>query len=119
MKFARYTLVGGLATGVHYSFLLSAVERHWLLPPVAAGVGAFLGALVAYAGNRRFTFASDHEHAVALPRFLLVALLGMLLSSSCVWLGEQWGWHYLLAQILATGLGLLLTFHLNRRWTFA
>jgi putative flippase GtrA len=28
------------------------------------------------------------------------------------------GWHYLLAQMLATGLALLLTYFINRHWTF-
>jgi putative flippase GtrA len=28
-------------------------------------------------------------------------------------------WHYLLAQVLATGISLVLTFLINRRWTFA
>ena len=32
--------------------------------------------------------------------------------------GVRLGLHYLLAQVIATGAGLLLTFAVNRRWTF-
>lgn len=120
MVFARYLSVGGVATLTHYLFLLLTVERHWLLPPVAAGVGALCGAGVAYVGNRHFTFQSARHHRVAAPRFLLVALLGAGLSSMLVALGSTLlGWHYLLAQLIATGIAMGLTFHLNRRWTFA
>lgn len=120
MLFARYVLVGGLATFVHYCFLLLTVELHLLKPPVAAGIGAFLGALVAYWGNRHFTFESQREHRTAMPRFFLVALFGALMNSGLVWLGSvKLGWHYFLAQVVATVVVLLLTFSINRRWSFA
>jgi quinolinate synthase len=34
-------------------------------------------------------------------------------------LSQHWHLHYMLAQIIATGLGLILTFIINRFWTFA
>jgi putative flippase GtrA len=86
----------------------------------AAALGALAGALVAYAANRRFTFTRSRAgHRRALPRFLLVAATTMALSASIVRLGTvAWGLHYLLAQALATGVGLVLGYGLNRHWTF-
>lgn len=120
MSFPRYVAVGGGATATHYAFLLFAVESRWLAPPTAAAAGALIGALIAYLGNHRYTFASARAHRTAAPRFFLIAAFGALLNGAIVWLGcTRLGWHYLLAQLPATALVLLLTYLLNRRWTFA
>lgn len=119
--FTRYTLAGGAATAVHYALLSALVEGLRMDAAPAAALGALAGALVAYAANRRFTFAqrSRAGHRRALPRFLLVAATTMALSASIVRLGTAaWGLHYLLAQALATGIGLVLGYGLNRHWTF-
>ena len=46
------------------------------------------------------------------------ALVGALFGMVVVALAVRAGWHYVLAQMLATGLALLLTYFINRRWTF-
>ena len=87
---------------------------------LAAAIGATCGALAAYAGNRRFTFASDAAHCRALPRFLLVAALAAITSAALVFAGTEWlGLHYLVPQVAATVLVLFAGFTANRRWTFA
>lgn len=120
MAFARYTLAGGVATAAHYAVLLVLVEALGLPPAFAAAIGALCGAAVAYLANRRFTFTeSKVGHARALPRFLLVAVVGAGLNGLIVWFGNSvLGWHYLFAQALATLLVLFLTYRLNRHWTF-
>jgi putative flippase GtrA len=114
----RYLVVGGAATAAHWALMAWLVERQALPAWWASGAGAVLGAQVAFFANRRFTF--DH-HGPAWPawwRFMGTAamggVLGMLIVATGVWLG----WHYLLVQALATGLVLLLTFAVNRAWTF-
>ena len=120
MEFARYTLIGGLATGGHYAVLIALVEALRVPPSIAAGLGAICGALIAYAGNRRFTFSGNHRHRKALPRFLLVAALGAALNGGIVWAGTTvLAWHYLAAQIAATFMVLIITYSYNRAWTFA
>jgi len=118
--FGRYVLMGGLATAVHYCVLVLMVEVWGVKPGVAAAAGALGGALAAYVGNRRLTFASTAAHRQALPRFLIVAASGALLSGSLVWSGTTLlGMHYLIPQLLATALVLVAGFAMNRRWTFA
>ncbi|MCG6876279.1 MAG: GtrA family protein [Betaproteobacteria bacterium] len=113
-------MIGGFATGVHYMVLLSLVEGLHVTPSLAAASGAVCGALVAYAGNRQFTFRHGPRHRTALPRFLLVAALGAALNGGGVWAGTAiLGWHYLVAQIAATLVVLLITYGCNRTWTFA
>jgi putative flippase GtrA len=117
--FLRYLLVGGAATAAHWALLALLVEAGWAPAWLASGAGALLGAQLAFFGNRRFTF--DHAGAVAPAwwRFMGTALAGGLLGMAIVGAGVALGWHYLLAQALATATVVLLTFVVNRTWTFA
>ena len=119
MAFVRYTLIGGIATAVHYAVLVVLVEGFNFSPSLSAMFGALCGALAAYIGNREFTFASSALHRIALPRFLVIAAVGAMLSGGIVWVGTViLAWHYLAAQLLATILIVLLTYQLSRLWTF-
>ena len=117
-RFLRYVGVGAVATAVHYAVLAACVELgHW---PAwwGSGVGAVVGAQVAFFGNRRFTF--DHSGPVgpAWLKFMGTAGAGALLGMAVVALGVALGWHYLAAQVAATLCSLLLTYAVNRAWTF-
>jgi putative flippase GtrA len=118
--FGRYLLVGLMATGIHYALLVALVELAGAAPAPAAILGAACGALGAYAGNRRYTFAAASAHGQALPRFLAVAALGAVTNGAIVWAGTSvLGMHYLAAQVVATSLVVWGGFVLNRRWSFA
>lgn len=118
--FSRYTLVGVCATAAHYLVLAACVERAGQAAWLGSGVGAAVGAQVAYAGNRWFTFAHRGEVGASSswPRFMLTALSGALLGMAIVALGVRLGAHYLIAQMIATVASLVLTFAVNRAWTF-
>jgi putative flippase GtrA len=117
-RFMRYTLVGAIATAVHYGLLAVAVElAHW--PAfIGSGLGAVVGAQVAFFGNRGFTFGHAGELGPAWVKFQGTALGGAALGMLVVGIGVDLGLHYLAAQVLATLLSLLLTFAINRAWTF-
>ena len=117
--FIRYTAVGAIATAVHYLVLIACVEWGRWPAFIASGTGAVVGAQLAYAGNRWFTFAHTGAVRASWPRFQATALIGALISMAVVALGVRIGLHYLLAQIVATLLSLVLTFAVNRAWTFA
>lgn len=116
---SRYAAVGAVATAGHYALLVLLVEVAHMAPGPAALLGALFGAMLAYWGNRRFTFSGTRaSHATALPRFSVIAGLGALANAAIVGGGVAVGAHYLLMQALATVLVMMATFHLNRRWTF-
>lgn len=119
MTFSRYTLVGAMATALHYVALVSLVQLPYVPTALAAGVGALFGALFSYAGNRWFTFDSVVPHHVVLPRFLLVAALSMALSAGLVGaLTTLTEIHYLIPQLIASACVLVFGFHGNRLWSF-
>ena len=116
--FSRYTLVGAVATAAHYGVLVAWVECAGLAAWLGSGIGAVVGAQLAYAGNRWFTFAHRGAVGASWPRFMLTALGGALLGMAIVALGVRFGLHYLIAQGTATLTSLVLTFAINRAWTF-
>jgi putative flippase GtrA len=117
-RLLRYTLVGALATAAHYMLLVLGVEAFAWPAWVASGVGATLGAQLAYVGNRRFTFAHRGAIGTSWLRFQITALAGTLQGMAIVAAGVALGVNYLVAQIVATLAGLLTTFAINRAWTF-
>ncbi|MFA7282105.1 MAG: GtrA family protein, partial [Sterolibacterium sp.] len=69
--------------------------------------------------NYRYTFRSDKKHSEAVFKFAVVALIGMLLNTLFMWLGvEMLAMHYLLSQVVTTGLVFIWSFAANRCWTF-
>jgi putative flippase GtrA len=118
-RFLQYAAVGAVATAAHYAILVGLVEAGLLGAPRAAALGAWVGAQVAFAGNAAFTFRGAGASVGAWLRFQITAVVGTLLSFALVGAGTRLGVHYLLAQIAATLVNLLVTFEINRRWSFA
>ena len=121
MQFFWFIVAGSVATAVHYVVLVALVELLAFSAAPSAAVGTLCGAAVSYLLNRLMAFSeSSAGHTQALLRFVAIALLGAFLNGGLVWLGlHTLGWHYLLAQLLATLLVMGLTFQLHRIWTFA
>ncbi len=123
--FIRYGMTGAIATTFHYLILLLLVEAFGVMPWIATGVGAICGAIIAYIGNRKFTFASQiptnsTSNYKTLARFLIIAALGAALNILLMWLMTHYlNFYYFAAQIIATIIVLIVTYHLNRHWTFA
>ena len=118
-RFLQYAAVGAVATAAHYAILVGLVEARLLAPERAAALGAWVGAQVAFAGNAVFTFRGHGATFAAWLRFQVTAVFGAVLSFALVAVGVRLGAHYLLAQVLATAINLVVTFEINRRWSFA
>lgn len=120
MQFFVYALAGGAATLVHYTVLVVLVEWALFAAAPAAVIGALCGAVVGFMLNHKLTFANSNAQAHrALVRFMLTAAAGAAASGAMVWACVHWlNWHYLVAQAVATVVLLLLTYQINRRWSF-
>lgn len=116
---ARYAVVGAAATAVHYGVLIGLVEVARWPAWLGSGLGAVVGAQVAYVGNRWYTFVHGGTVTRSWPRFQATAVLGALVSMGLVALAVRFGWHYLLGQLVATIAAMSVTYAVNRRWTFA
>lgn len=116
--FIRYAFVGAFATVTQYSLLILCVELGEWPAFAASGFGAAVGAQVAYAGNRWFTFEHRGDLLDSWLRFQATAMVGVLLGMAIVGAAVRLGIHYLIAQVIATLLSMAITFAINRAWTF-
>ncbi|QSX31181.1 GtrA family protein [Shewanella cyperi] len=115
----RFALVGGGATFIH---LLCALlfNEELLLSPFIANLLAFCCAvLFSYTGHYHWTFLSNGRHAVQLPKFLLLAVMGLLLNQLLVFgLNGYLGLPYRLVLLVIVLVMPLLSFVLSRRLVF-
>ncbi len=117
-QFARFAMVGGIATLIQYVVLLALVQLAKLDPVWASAVGYALSAVFNYLMNYIYTFDSKAAHGPAAMKFAIIAGLGLLLNSLVMSLLISSGSHYLVAQVVATIVVLLWNFFGSRFWTF-
>lgn len=118
-QFLSFLSVGVLATACHYAMMIALVESEILGPVIAATIGATIGAIVSYGLNRTKTFRSERPHTEAAPRFFLIAAFAVFINAALMALFTKMaGLPYIFAQIIATGIIVLLTFSGNKFWTF-
>ena len=118
-QFLRFTGVGFVSAVGHYGLLIAMVQGARVDAVAASAAGAILGAIINYSLNYRLTFRSSKRHRESIVKFLVVATVGLALNTWLMWIGvDLLGLHYLLAQVLTTGLVLIWSFFGNRCWTF-
>lgn len=119
IRFVVFATLGAVGTLAHYAVLIGLVEAGLLRPAFATAVGATVGALINYVLSRRLAFRSTRAHREALPRFLLIAGLGIVLNPLLLaGLLAATGWPYLVCQLIVTVLLLAVNYAVHSRWTF-
>jgi putative flippase GtrA len=118
---AAFLLVGG--TGAVLFILLSTlmIELRTGLPEwlVSAMCWAILIGPV-YLGHRLFSFRSDAPHGRALPRYVAVQVLGLLLAAGFSWLAYAiLGLPSFAGAVLVAGLTAGVNFVILKLWAFA
>ncbi len=114
-----FGLMGGLSTVVH---VLTGLLAHYQagLSPFNANIVAYCaGFLVSYFGHRHFTFRSPGRISRSMPRFLVIALAGLVMSQAIVYLVVTMGglaYWFALAVVVATVPP--ATYVLGRIWAF-
>lgn len=118
-QFFRFAAMGGVATLTHLIVALTLNERLGLSALTANFLAFTTAILISYLGNHRWTFTRQGRHDHYLPRFLIVALTGMILNQLIVYgIVELGGWSYRLALAVVVLIVPLITFSLNRQWVF-
>lgn len=114
-----YACVGGLGTAAHYAVLICLVEFFGWEELHSTSLGFVIGAIVNYTLNYYITFKSDRSHFGTMVRFAAIAFLGFLLNGFLFYhLTGSLQIHYLPAQVVSTLGVMLVTYQLNRNWTY-
>ena len=118
-RFLGYAAAGVVATATHYAVMVALVT--WANSPevVASCVGFLAGACVKYPLNYWAVFASEQQHRVAVPRFVLSLAVGFVLNALLLAvLLRVLDVHYMVSQVLTTGVVLFVNYLLARHWVF-
>lgn len=118
-SFLMYLVSGVASVATHYAFTVFAVEILGWRALVATSVGFVVGAVTKYFLNYFLAFRSEEPHLSAIPRFA-VMLGGLFTANAAIFwaLHEHAGLHYMLAQVLTTGLLVPVGYVINRIWVF-
>lgn len=117
-KLLRFLLVGGFCTLAQYIILIILVRAAHVNPTVASTIGYSLSCILNYVLSHTFTFESTSSHTRALPRYVFVVVCALLLNATVMYGLTALGAHYLLAQVIATGVTLGWNFFAGLRWIF-
>jgi putative flippase GtrA len=111
--------VGATCTVVQYALLAAMIDGLGWWPALSAGVAFAAGAVLNYELSRRWTFFGREASWRSFLRFCAVSVLGLSLNVAIFEALLRAGApHYLVAQVVATGVVMLSNFTLYRIWAF-
>jgi putative flippase GtrA len=118
--FWRYCVVGGLAALLHFVVLIGLVEGANVIPIKASIIGFCMAVVLNYVLQYYWTFAANGSHTQKFIRFALIAVFALLINTGIFWLcNAVAALPYLLSQVAATGMVVVINFQLNRRYVFS
>ena len=117
-RFIKFGLIGVLNTLITISsyMLLVYLGVYYILANI---IGYSLGIINSFYWNKNWVFQVNSKQRNIFMKFVLVNLITLVINTLILYLLN----HYLhihpyLAQIIATGVGLVFNFFLNKKWTF-
>lgn len=118
-RLMRYAATGITSMLTHIGTLVLLTEGWSADPVVASSTGFCLSIVVSYVLQHRWVFAARTSHGRSVPRFLVVAGIGLALNAGIVALGTHvMGLHYALPQAIALIAVPVSNYVLNGSWTF-
>ena len=113
-RFARFALTGGFNTFVHGVIVALFFQKVLADAVMANGVAFLVATFLSYQINARWTFRSRRDSR-QLIRFLLVSLLGLLLTLLISALARNFGFSVFEGTLLVLGLMPPISFILEAR----
>jgi len=130
VKFIKFVVIGGAATLLQFFLLGLFVELGWLRPTLASATSYACSSVFNYLANYHLTFTSKQNHSQTLPKFVVTALIGVALNTALfsffLFLLDNYlltGTNlltaaYLIAQLFATLLTLIVNYLMHKFWIY-
>ena len=116
-QFISFSVIGAIGTAGHFAVLIISVQILSTDPITGSMAGFLVDAIINYLLNYHFTFKSGARHLESFPKFFTIAIIGLVLNISIMYVMTQW-LYYLVSQAIATAIVLIWNFLCNRFWTF-
>ncbi len=120
LQLLRFGITGSLATLTHFTTVILLVEFTRLHPLSANVLGFSCGFVISFYGHRFWTFSGTTQLVrIALPRFLLVAIINFICNQSLYYTFlMKFHWNYTIALVLVLGIMASITFLMSKLWVF-
>lgn len=119
LSLLRFIIVGGSATLLHYLIMTFLIYLIGTKADIASSTGYIISTIYNYWANSRYAFGGGHIHRRSLPRFLMVASIGLAINQIILLTGLFFSLSIIAAQLSATALVFLWNYLVNATWTFA
>ncbi len=117
-KLGWFSVVGIFAALLYGTAVFVCVEWLGLNPLAAHGIGLALAALCSYIGHYSFTFQAKGRHKIYVPRFIVQAIVSVVLSTAAMMLVTRIQLSYLFAVMATMVLIPGVNFLLMQFWVF-
>lgn len=118
-RFAKFLLIGALATGIQYLILIVLTAYFAVVPWLASSIGFAASSVLNYSLNYLVTFRSRERHLVSGTRFAVMAASGLALTAVLMKVLTAATHAYLICQVVTTALVLLVNYTVARLWVFS
>jgi putative flippase GtrA len=89
-RLPRFSLVGVMGAVTYFAVSTVLMETLDIALTVAAAIAFILTVLQNYVLHYHWTFQSRDRHQLALPRFVVVSIVGLAINSAAVWFGVNY-----------------------------
>ena len=118
-QFVKFGTVGVSNTLITFALYTVLVKVFGVWYIAASGIGFAVGAVNGYLLNRSWTFRGHAGGSSTAVRWMIVQGCGLLVNLALVYVFvSRAGLDKLIGQAMATSIVVVLTFFVNRRWTF-
>ena len=119
-QFLKFAVVGGIGTCLDIGILFILHDLLGLNLYLSNAVSFSVAVVNNYLLNSFWTFGDQEKsHGRQIVQFLIVSIVGLLLSSLLLYVfHDVFGLHYLVAKLLSILVVLFWNFTANRLWTF-
>lgn len=117
-KMLRFAVVGVVVTGSYALTTFAGIEWAGWHPALAGFAACAVAIVVSYLGQKYFTFRSDEEHRIELPKFLAACMLAVVVSTASLTTITELGLDYRLGILISALLLPLCNFTVMNLWVF-
>ncbi len=120
VQYIRYFLSGGTAFAVYFVLLFVFTEYGNIYHLTSLVIAYVISIAVNFTISKYYVFSNHHQKMKRqFAKFFSVALIGLALQYAVVFLlAESWSLQYLIANVVASALVSVVSFSLNRLFTF-
>lgn len=118
VQLVRFAIVGVLNTGLHLAVVAVLTQVIGASQLVSNAAAYVVASSFSFVVNSIWSFGA-RPHARRYVRFQVVGLLGLAVCAFFGYLGDVFGWHYVIAVLLSGCVLPLITFLAHRFYTYS